>query len=196
MADSSTTIAEAKTKMQELINAQAKVDKGIEAMPEGPEKARLKKLRDDNRGVFSEYVLPAWKKLQNLLSEDTSVPSAGGSTWYNPTTWFSGYDEPDTLGLIPLIPVAAVLAATALVGYVGNSIVVENRILSDPHFSAAQKTSLLQNSALSNLSSVFGQAKWVLLLGVAGGAAYLFKDQIKMVASRKPNPRRRKARRG
>ena len=187
--DSSSTISQAKTKMQDLINAQDKVDKGIDAMPEGPEKTRLKKLRDDNRGFFSSTILPAWKKLQTLLNEETDPPKPGESTWYNPTTWFSG---DDTMGLIPLIPVAAVLAATAFVGYVGNSIVVENRILSDPSFTAAQKTSLLQSSGLSSLTNAFGQAKWVLLLGVIGGGAYIFQDQIKALIPKKSNPRKKR----
>lgn len=185
-------IAQAKQKMQELVDAQSKVDLGISRMPEGPDKERLKKLRDENRGFFSSYVLPAWKKMQSILSQDTSPPRPGDKVWYNPTTWFAGNDN--GLGLVPLIPVAAVVAATAFLSYVVNTIVVENRILSDPSFTAAQKTSLLQTSGFSKIADTLGQAKWILLLGAAGAGAYLFKDEIKGLM-KKSNPYKRRKRR-
>lgn len=183
------TIAQAKQKMQELIDSQAKVDAGIAKMPEGPDKERLKKLRDENRGFFSSTILPAWKKLQSILSEDPAPPKPGEKVWYNPTTWFAG--DNNQLGLLPLIPIAAVVAATALLGYVANSIVVEQRILSDSSFTSAQKASILTAGPASGIANTLGQAKWIVLLGLVGAGVYFFKDELKGLAKRS-NPRRRR----
>jgi hypothetical protein len=182
-------IAEAKKKMQELVDVQIKVDAGIARMPEGPDKERLKKLRDENRGFFSNIILPAWRKMQTILSEDTTPPKPGEKVWYNPSTWFAGCEN--GMGLLPLIPIAAVVSATALLGYVINSIVVENRILSDPAFTSAQKTSLLQSGGLTKIADVLGQTKWLALLGAVGLGAYLMRDQI-AASFKKANPRRKK----
>ena len=181
-------IVEAKEKVQELINIQSRVDAGIARMPEGADKERLKKMRDDNRGFFSNTIVPAWKKLQSILSEDTELPKPGEKVWYNPMTWFAGNDN--GLGLVPLVPVAAVVAATAVLGFVVNSIVVENRILSDPSFTSAQKTTLLQTGGISKITEAIGQTKWIVLLAALGAGAYLFRDELKGLM-KKSNPVRR-----
>lgn len=187
-------VGEAKTKMQELIDNQAKVDAGIAKMQDGPDKTRLIALRDESRGVFSNYVLPAWKKMQAALSEDTATPKAGDSTWYNPTTWF-GSMPPHGMGALPLIPIAAVAAATAMLLYVGNLILKEQLILRDPAFTAAQKASVLNSNSISSIGDAVGNMKYVLLIGAGLYALMMFKDFIPKPKSNPVRRKKKKARR-
>lgn len=128
------TITEAKNKLNELIKAQGKVDAGIAKMPAGKDKDRLIKVRDANRGFFSNYVMPAWKKVQSLIGDENAN--------------FAGeFKGSNTLGVLPLIPIAAVMSATALLGYVAKSFYTESSILNDPAFTAAQKADLLKSTS-------------------------------------------------
>jgi hypothetical protein len=141
-------IMEFSSKISELTSLQRRVDAGLNRMPEGPEKQRLMKLREESRGIFTRYILPAWEQIKSFV----------GNT-------FSGED----MGILPLIPIAAVAAATAALGYVGNSIIKEQRILSDPSFTAAQKTQLLTSSGIaSTVSQGLSSVKNIVIIGAIG----------------------------
>jgi hypothetical protein len=137
-------ITEFTSKVNQLLNLQKRVDEGLKKMPEGPDKQRLMNLRQESRGIFTKYVLPAWERIRSFV----------GNT-------FSG----EELGVVPLIPIAAVVAATAALGYVGNLIVKEQRILNDPSFTAAQKTQILTSGGiLSSFSQGFSSIRNVAII--------------------------------
>ena len=153
-------VAEASRKFSELTSLQNKVDKGLKNMPEGPDKERLLALRDENRGFFSNYVLPAWNKLKSMVGDGFMGSSSG-------------------MGIIPLLPIAAVAAATALLGYVGNSIVKEQRILNDPSFTSAQKTSILTSGGISAFSGMTKNLTGlVLVIGGIFGTLFYIKSRM------------------
>lgn len=163
-------IQSVRKKMDELVTLQAEVDKKVAAMPAGPAKTKLQAQIKESRGFFQNTIVPLWKKMQEALGESTVTPTAQNkSVWYKPWTWFSGF------GAIPLIPVAAVTAATALASYIANAIITERKILSDPSLSAQEKALLLQSaSPLSATANFFGQLKWVMLIGLLGIGGYIY----------------------
>lgn len=154
---STNSVTEARLKINELTSLQKRVDEGLRNMPEGPEKQRLLKIRDESRGVFSKYILPAWNRIKDMV---------GGA--------FGDIDHDEAMGIIPLIPIAAVTAATAMLGYVGNSILMERRILNDPSFTAAQKTQLLSSGGLQSLVGLTSNIKTLAILAVVGYVAFRY----------------------
>lgn len=150
-SEDATKIKAATSKVDELLNIQRKVDIGLSKMPAGPAKTRLLKLRDENRGYFTSYILPAYNKIKSYLSSSM------------------GADEP--MGVLPLIPFAIAGLSTALVGYVGKSVYSEYKILNDPQFTAAQKTEILGGGGLKALASFAGSTKTMVIVGVLGLAA-------------------------
>jgi hypothetical protein len=186
-------IEEFKTKMKELQNTQTKVDAALSKMSAGPAKDRLLKLKAESRGIFSDYIMPAWKKITDLIGNDavaqTSTAKPTTALNLSPTTqtfvnnllttpvvkasplkgYDLGYHEDGSLGILPLLPIAAVLAATAGVGYVAKAIYTEQKILNDPALTATQKTELLKStgaaSSLSSISEITGNASKILFLG-------------------------------
>ncbi|MEO5348870.1 MAG: hypothetical protein H7836_04415 [Magnetococcus sp. YQC-3] len=135
-------IEELKKKIKELTDTQSKVDKALAKMPAGKDKDRLLAMKKESRGIFEEYIVPGWKKIQSLIG---NVDAA-----------FSGeFGDSNTMGILPLLPIAAVLAASTALGYVAKSIYTEQKILNDPALTAAQKAELLkQTSPAATLSSV------------------------------------------
>lgn len=152
-ATSEGAVSDARKKFSELTDVQKKVDEGLKNMPEGPEKQRLLKIRNESRGVFSKYILPAYNKLKNMLGSG-----------------FAG----EEMGILPLVPIAAAAAATAMLGYVGNSIIMERRILNDPSFTAAQKAQMLSGGGLKSLVGVTGNLKTIAIVGVLAFLAFQF----------------------
>ena len=145
-------IKSATSKVEELLSVQKKVDTGLSKMKAGPDKTRLMRLREENRGYFTSYILPIYQRIKNYLSSSM------------------GNDE--AMGLLPLIPFAIAAAATASVGYVAKNVYSEYKILNDPAFTAAQKTEILGGGGLKALSNLAGSAKTVVIVGVLGFAAY------------------------
>lgn len=143
MGETSSTISEFTNKIKELMNVQKKVDAGLANMPSGPEKDRLLKLKEESRGIFSKYILPAYNTVKNYLGNAMSG---------------------DDMGFLPLIPIAAVAGATAALGYVTKSLYTEYKILNDPSFSAAQKTAILSAGGLSSISGAIGNTKNLLIV--------------------------------
>ena len=111
-------------------------------MPPGKDRDRLLKMKAESRGIFDEYTLPAWKKIQSLIG---NVDAA-----------FSGeFADSNTMGILPLLPIAAVLAASTALTYVAKSLYTEQKILNDPALTAFQKAELLKSSSpAATLSSV------------------------------------------
>lgn len=186
-------IEEFKTKMKDLQTTQTKVDAALAKMKAGPEKDRLLKLKAQSRGIFSDYILPAWKKISDLIGNDavgtTSTAKPTTALNLSPTTqsfvnnllttpvakasplkgYELGYHNDGSLGILPLLPIAAVLAATAGVGYVAKAIYTEQKILNDPALTASQKTELLKStgaaSSLSSISEITSNASMMLFVG-------------------------------
>ena len=68
---------EAKKKYAELISLQKQVDAKISSLPLGPERTRLEKERDESRGFFTKYVIPAWQKLSSYFGSDSERKTLG-----------------------------------------------------------------------------------------------------------------------
>jgi len=154
---SPSAVTEAGQKIAELTSVQKQVDIGLQNMPAGPDKDRLLKMREESRGIFSKYILPAWNKIKDMVGSG-----------------FAGIHEDEEMGVIPLIPIAAVAAATAMLGYVGNSILIERRILNDPSFTAAQKAQILSGGGLKSLVGLTGNIKTLAIVAVIGFAAFQY----------------------
>lgn len=187
-------IEEFKKKMLELGTTQKKVDSALAKMKEGPDKDRLLKLRKESRGIFSDYIQPAWEKIVSLVGNDAvgitsdAKPTVKAAPLPAKTQEFvntllttpvakasplKGYDigvgSDGTLGILPLLPIAAVLAATAGVGYVAKAVYTEQKILNDPSLTAAQKGELLKSSSpaasLTALGDVTGNISKAVMAG-------------------------------
>jgi hypothetical protein len=158
--------------MNDLFATQKKVDVAIEKMPPGPDQERLKKARDANRGFFSSYVLPAWEKIKSYVSGETSTaPGISGEFDFG-EAYFGTSDE--ALGILPLIPIAAILAAGAVITYATTNYLAEKKILEDPALSASQKTQLLgQRGLTSALTGISSNLNQILLLAGLGIGGYL-----------------------
>lgn len=196
-------INEANQEVKRLKEVQEKVDKGLLALKEknDPNYERLAHERDQSRGFFNTYVLPAWETLSNFFS---SSPMAGE---YLPAFKFDDWPDqtsctehggrvcsdhgcskshesafgfaPVLLAAGPVLKSLAWLGGAAAVIYGINSFVTvsrenrerEERILKDPAISNALKSKLLGGS-------MFGiDLPIPLIMGVAGvvGVLYLIK---------------------
>lgn len=137
--------------MQDIEIDRATINNAIDAMPNGPEKERLKSIRDEKFHFYSEYVLPAWQKfapLVGLSSDPTQAQS------------FSG------MGLLPLaaaIPVAtkiSILVAVFGFLYIAYQFLDELQAFrEDPAFA-------------KNVIAVTSSFKWVGIGVVAIAAMY------------------------
>lgn len=165
------TLQQAIAKMNQLLDTQKKVDAALERMPAGPDKTRLLKERDSARGfTFQNIILPAWAKIREWTGAGaTAAPMAGFEA--EPL-------EDGAFGVLPLIPIAIIASATAIITYVGASYATESKILNDPALSGAQKTQLLQSkgvsSVLSSAGGILGEVKWIALAGVAAFLAFQY----------------------
>jgi hypothetical protein len=166
-ANKTDDVKKLKEKINELTATQKKVDTILNNMPSGIEKNRLLKMREENRGFFSSYIIPAWNKISSAVSSA-----------------FSGSD--DNLGVIPLIPVvtwgasiAAGLSATALLTHVVNNAIVENRILNDPAMKATEKAMLLKKQGIIGEASQLTSniTKLALVGGLVIAAYFYFKNK-------------------
>lgn len=157
------TIQQAIEKFYELIDVQAKVDEAIASLPSGSDKDRLIAEKNKNRGFFQNVVIPTWNRLRDLIG----YKPASANT-------LKGYED-DTMGVPPVaIWAASALAssvAVALLGYIGNSIYVENKILNDPALTGAQKLKALESRGLANIFS--NLTSTLTMLGVVGGGVFL-----------------------
>ena len=170
-ATDQSTLSQAITKMNELLDTQKKVDAALERMPAGPDKTRLLKERDSARGfTFKNIIIPAWAKIREWTGAGaTAAPMAGFEA--EPL-------EEGAFGVLPLIPIAVITSAGAILAYIGTSYVAETRILNDPALTAAQKTQLLQSkgvsSILSSAGGILGEVKWIALAGAAAFLAFQY----------------------
>ena len=157
------TIQQAIDKFFELTEVQAKVDQAIAFLPPGLDKDRLTAEKNKNRGFFQSVIIPAWNRLRDLIGYD---PASANT--------LKGYED-DTMGVAPVAIWAASALATsvavALLGYIGNSIYVENKILNDPALTSAQKLKALESRGLANVFS--NLTSTLTMLGVVGGGVFL-----------------------
>jgi hypothetical protein len=153
-------------KMSELTSTQKKVDELLKYVPDGKDKQRLLKMREENRGFFSKTILPAWNKLKSMASSAFSGSEGMGN-----------FEHP--LGVLPIVAWAGSAAAVALAGsvltYVIGNVVTEQRILSDPAMQAAQKAMLLQKKGVfGQVSDLFSNVNKLALIAAAGFGVYMF----------------------
>lgn len=166
------TVSQAISKMNQLLDAQRKVDAALERMPPSADKTRLLKERDSNRGyIFTNIILPAWAKIREWTGAGaTAAPMAGFDA--------EPLDEAGAFGVLPLVPVAVIAASTAILAYVGTTYATEAKILNDPALSAAQKTQLLQSkgvsSVLASAGGIVGEVKWIALAGAVAFLAFQY----------------------
>jgi hypothetical protein len=160
---SSNDVQKLRTKINELTATQKRVDTILDRMPSGPEKTRLMKLRGDNRGFFSSFILPAWNKISSTISSAMSGDNVH-------------------LGVLPLIPViawgasiAGGLSAAALLTHVVNNAVVENRILNDPAMKATEKAMLLKKQGvIGEASQLTSNITKLAVVGALIAGTYLY----------------------
>lgn len=163
-SDDRSTVQKAIDQMNQLLDAQKRVDAALERMPAGPDKTRLLKERDANRGyIFKNIILPAWAKIRDWMGAgSTAAPMAGFEA--EPL-------EDGSFGVLPLIPVAVIAASTAILAYVGATYATESKILNDPALSGVQKAQILQSkslaSTISSAGGLLGEVKWIAIAGIA-----------------------------
>ena len=146
---------ESKAKLNSLVILQSQVDAKIAAMPAGAAKTALMAQREESRGFFSKYVMPAWEKI---------------------SSYFGSHEK--QMGVVPLIAIGGATMITAALGaftaYTVTSYNKEMAILNDPRLSASQKTQLIQTSSITGGLSQATNNINKLLMGVGGlGLLYI-----------------------
>lgn len=151
-------ILEAKDLMAALLSKQSEVDKAIAAIPDTEEgrreKLELSKKRDESRGTFEEYVIPAWTSFTNALGISSDPKKA---------------KEDFTFGVVPIaalaISASAATAAIAVIYWSKRSYDFEDELLKNAELA---KIKYSQTSATGNLANLTGNLKWPLILGGIG----------------------------
>lgn len=143
-------VDEFRTSMAKLFDTQNKVDEAIESMPEGPDKERLMSKRAESRGIFSQYVVPAWNQFQQWI---------GGEGAY------SGMGFVVTGTMIATAGAVVAVISVAL-PYIYSSERIEMAILNDP---ALAKTYVASRGSFFNLGPV---PKYALIGAIGIGGIY------------------------
>lgn len=80
-AESKATLVEFQKEMENLFKLQSEVDKALATMPEdSPDRKRLEAKKNQARGIFEEYLLPAWKNFvawSGMEGKDSSYAGMG-----------------------------------------------------------------------------------------------------------------------
>lgn len=150
LTDSTTEqLVEFQESVEKLFNLQNEVDKALANLPENSEVyQRLNEKRQEARGLFTEYIKPAWQKF---------IEWAGYENQAN-------YNSSLQLGAIPL-GIAAVLGAVSVAGYyISQSMELEREIINDPEL----KKKYLENRGMS-LIDFGGSQQYLLFGGIALG---------------------------
>lgn len=140
--------------VQALMKTQKEVDEKLNALPEGPLKARLENKKKESRGYFTTYIMPAWES----FVEWTGMGSAANF----------GHSQ---MGAVPFIGLAAVLGAVSVaMTWVYKSHQIEKEILNDPELA---KIFVQERGKLGSFG--IGKAAEYVAIGAVGiGAIYLF----------------------
>lgn len=195
-------ITEVSRQIEELLGLQSQVDKALAKMPEGADKARLMALRAESRGIFSQYIAPAWEKIKLALSSDEvqgnmsglqiSANGDFGTYTKNPGQYEKEFDHyySENMGFIPLVAggavAAALVAALAVAGYVANAIITERQIMNDPALTTKEKAALVAGQSLAgSVSNIMGSLKWALIIAGLGFIGY---KAMPYVMPKKSNP--------
>lgn len=154
-------IQEAIDEMNRLLEIQNDVDQAIAELPDdAPEKSKLIKERDESRGAFEDYVLPAWSKFASLVGIDQDPEKAKEATV--------------TMGAVPVIVgvvgVGAVAAAAAVIYWSKRHYDREETILQDAELA---KTFYSQTGITGNLAKITNTLKWPLIILGATGLGYV-----------------------
>lgn len=131
-------VNEARELMQEAESKRIAIDQKIESMPPGPDRDRLIAKRDQAKGFFDEYVLPAWIKFASLVGLNNNPASS-----YNNMTF----------GYVQAIAISVVIVALALSAVAWKYIELQDDILTDPAFSTTQKAGLLTSFSVGGLTA-------------------------------------------
>ena len=143
-------INEFRTMMAKLFETQNKVDEAIESLPDGAEKQRLMAKRDESRGKFMTFIMPAWNKFQDWMGEGD----------------YAGMGLAIT-GTMVATAGAVVAAISIALPYIYSNYKLEQQILNDP---ALAKTYVATRGSLFSL----GNLPVYVGLGIAGiGGIYL-----------------------
>lgn len=158
--DPQEAVAEATEKTRELEKTQKQVDALLELLPAThPKYEQLVREREESRGFFHNYVMPAWNELMEYI----------------------GVSEGSEMGALPVIAVggaaAVIAAAYAYTKAAETNLEREKMILNDPSIPAAIKAqALMAGSPLAELANVFTSAKGLLLTGgVLVGGYYVIR---------------------
>lgn len=161
-------ISDANIKTTELNLSQERVDLLLSLLQE-KDPALYSKLvtqRNEARGFFNEYIVPAYNYLMEMLGiQESAKPQS-------------------TMGLLPLIPVAAIsvgaiastaaiIAAVAFYKEADHAIEKENAILDDPNIPEDVKRKVLLSGGTlwDRIESLSSTVKWTVgatVLGVLG----------------------------
>lgn len=148
---------EAKMALFELETNQKLVDKFLAMLPNGPDKERLLKERDEARSFFSTYVAPLVNKL--IVSKND----------YN-RVLMDNSNKYQSFAALPVGIIAGgaavVAASTALIYYAYQSNALEQKILDDPSLTQFQKyglTFLGRASGYLGMGLGVGIVAWLLM---------------------------------
>lgn len=144
-------INEFRTAIASLFETQKKVDEALETLPEGPDKERLLAQRAESRGIFSEYILPAWNQFQEWIGGEGSYSGMG-------------FAVTGTMIATAGVVVAAISIA---IPYIYSAERIEMAILNDP---ALAKSYVASRGSLFSL----GSAPKYIAIGIVGIAGLYF----------------------
>jgi len=149
-AESKATLKDFQDKMNKLFATQDKVDQAIESLPSNsPLRQKLEAKRQESRGMFEEYVLPAWKKFSEWAGFESDSDYGG-------------------MGFVVTLGIAAVLGAVAVsMYYINGAQELELEILNDPELKKQYVAS--HGSSLAAISNIGKYIMWGL-----GGVAVLY----------------------
>jgi hypothetical protein len=167
------SLAEFVEYMGKLSSIQKAVDAGVAKISDPVKKKQMQQKVAESRGIFTNYILPAWNKILPYLPEAIKSVSP----------------KPTAMGLLPLaipaviagIPTATILtiggilSATGAVGYAIAQYNSEMKFLSDPSIPASVKEKYLgtTGSTLSNISNITRNITLIAGLGIAGYVAFM-----------------------
>ena len=151
-------ILEAKDLMSALLSKQSEVDKAIAAIPDTEEgrreKLELSKKRDESRGTFEEYVIPAWTSFTNALGISSDPKKA---------------KEDYTFGVAPIVIGAitggVAITAVTVIYWAKRNYDFEDELLKNAELA---KIKYSQTSTTGNIANLTGNLKWPLIIGGLG----------------------------
>lgn len=172
-------MTEAQWEVFNLETKKAEVDFLISNMEDIPQKADIKKQRDESRSLFMDKVAPLINKLLDEHKKFEAVDFNGENKYSN----FAGNrpvhinNRLGYMSALPVVPVVAgvsvVAVCSALIYWCKKAYALEEAIASDPTLTAHQKAQLISQTGIQG---AIRSAVPALLIGVVGLGVYLWSE--------------------